>query len=135
MLSYHKENVHYDKSHESEKKVEPHIFVKQEKFISCKCVIVPCHSCCSLYSHFKNTKPGAENQKKELDNAMKQTPSIKPTKMLFFTSQPPPQLSFGPQSQSMIDLVLWQFPIIPQVQHQQFPIRHEVSTIIVITLY
>lgn len=40
----------------------------------------------------------------------------------WITSQLQPQLSFGSQSQSMVDLGLLQFPIIQQVQLQQYPI-------------
>lgn len=48
------------------------------------------------------------------------------------TSQLQPQLSFGAQNQTMVVLGLSQFLKVLQVQHQQSPIEHQVSTNIVI---
>ena len=48
------------------------------------------------------------------------------------TSQLQPQLSFGAQNQTMVDLGLSQILKVLQVQHQQSPIEHQVSTNIVI---
>lgn len=60
-------------------------------------------------------------------------PNIELIKVSFAsTSQLPPQLSFGSQSQPMVDLGLSPFPTVLQVQHRQSPVGHEVSTNVLI---